>query len=158
MFELDIPSISAIAAAVGVLVGVVLTVVELRNLTKTRQMDLIMKVNSTWLSKEMLQSWDTLRKTEFKNYSDYEEKCSVESRQIVGFFDSLGLLLKRRLVDIGLISDLFILEAPWKKMKPFVEGLRERANDRRLHGHFEYLYHEWKRRERQLQQKGAKNG
>lgn len=152
---LDIPSITGIVAAIGVIVGVIFTVQELRNMTKTRQMDLIMRIHSTWLS-TMLQPWDTLRKTEFKNYSDFE-KCSIESNQIVGFFDGLGLLLKRRLVDIGLISDLFILERPWKKMKPFVEGLRERSNEKRLHGHFEYLYNEWKKREQQLASKTAQH-
>ena len=39
---LDIPSISALAAAFGVIVGVVLAVLELRNITKTRQMELIL--------------------------------------------------------------------------------------------------------------------
>jgi hypothetical protein len=34
---LDIPSISAIIAAVGVTIGVVLTVLEIRNLVDTRQ-------------------------------------------------------------------------------------------------------------------------
>jgi len=36
---LDIPSISAIVAAVGVIVGFVFTVLELRNLVKARQTD-----------------------------------------------------------------------------------------------------------------------
>lgn len=39
---LDIPSILAIVAAVGVLIGVVLAVLELRNLVRQRQTDLIM--------------------------------------------------------------------------------------------------------------------
>ena len=34
---LDIPSISAVLAAIGVMVGVVLAILELRNITKTRQ-------------------------------------------------------------------------------------------------------------------------
>jgi len=34
---LDIPSISAVVAAAGVIIGVVLTVIELRNLVKQRQ-------------------------------------------------------------------------------------------------------------------------
>lgn len=34
---MDIASISGLAAAIGVLVGVVLAILELRNITKTRQ-------------------------------------------------------------------------------------------------------------------------
>jgi hypothetical protein len=149
----DITSISAVVAAAGVLVGVVLTVLELRNITKTRQMDIIMRVHSTWLN-AILQSWDTLNKTEFKNYSDFQEQCSVESMQVATFFDSLGLLLQRGFVDIDLVSELFIMERPWKKMKPFVEGIREKVDDRRVYGHFEYLYNEWKKRE----QRGINSG
>jgi hypothetical protein len=55
---------------------------------------------------------------------DYEEKCPLEAMQIAGFFQSLGLLLYRGLVGIGLVYDLFIMERPWQKMKPFVEGMR----------------------------------
>ncbi len=38
---LDIPSISAVVAATGVIVGVILTIVKLRNLVKQRQTDLM---------------------------------------------------------------------------------------------------------------------
>jgi hypothetical protein len=37
MFELDISSLSAIIAAIGVIVGVILTVLEVRNWVDTRQ-------------------------------------------------------------------------------------------------------------------------
>ena len=41
---LDIPSISAIVAAIGVIIGVVFTVLEPRNLVKTRQTDLMIRL------------------------------------------------------------------------------------------------------------------
>jgi len=150
---LDIPSISAIVAAVGVLIGVALTVLELRNITRTRQMDLIIRIRSMWLDK-VCQSWLTIRKIEFKSYDDYEEKCLLEAHDVAVFFDSLGLLSHKGLVDIGLISQLFIVGRVWKKMQLFVEGARKTANEPRTYRHFEYLYNEWKKEE----QKGVKSG
>ena len=149
----DITEISAMVAAAGVLVGVVYYVLEIRYQTRTKQMDLIMRIRSMWMDKEMLQSWDTIKKTEFKNYDDYKEKCPVQAEQVATFFDSLGLLLHRGLVDIDLISQLFFLETPWKKMKLYVEGIRERAKEPRVYRNFEYLYNEWKKREQKFQPK-----
>jgi hypothetical protein len=49
---LDIPSISAIVAAAGVLVGVVYYILEIRQQTKIRQTDLIMRMYSSYGSRE----------------------------------------------------------------------------------------------------------
>jgi len=45
---LDIPSISTLVAAVGVIVGVVFAVLELKNITRTRQTDLVVRLYSTF--------------------------------------------------------------------------------------------------------------
>ena len=151
-------TVSIAIASAGVFLAAIYYVLQLRHQTSAKQVDLIMRIRSMWLDKEMVQSWETIRKTEFKNYDDYKEKCPGEARQVAGFFDNLGLLLHRGLIDIGLVSELFLLEVPWQKMKLFVEGGRERANEPRIYCNFEYLYNEVKKREQQLQQKGAKNG
>jgi len=57
----DITEISAIVAAAGVLVGVVFTVLQLRDLVKTRQSDLLMRMHLAFSSKEcvmQLSRWD----------------------------------------------------------------------------------------------------
>ena len=51
---LDIPSISSAVAAFGVIVGVILAVLELRNITKTRQMELIMNYMSRFGTREFI--------------------------------------------------------------------------------------------------------
>jgi hypothetical protein len=43
-------------------------------------------------------------------------------------------------------------------MKPSLEGARKRFNEPKIGYGFEYLHNELKKREQQLQQKGAKNG
>ena len=150
----DIQTVSIAIASSGVFLAAIYYILQLRHQASAKQIDLIMRIRSMWLDKEMVQSWDVIRKTELKNYADYEEKCSMEARQVAGFFDNLGLLLHRGLIDIDLVSELFLLELPWQKMKLYVEGGRERSNEPRLYGNFEYLYSEWKKRE----QKGVNNG
>jgi len=67
---LDIPSISAVVAAIGVLVGVVLAIVELRNITKTRQMELIMSIYSLFTTRQYMEAWEKLRTRDSKTMTD----------------------------------------------------------------------------------------
>jgi hypothetical protein len=64
----DIQTISIMLASASVIAGVVYYALQLRHQARAKQMDVIMKLHSTWLSKEMLQSWEILRKNEFRSY------------------------------------------------------------------------------------------
>jgi cytosine/uracil/thiamine/allantoin permease len=52
MFELDVSSLSAIIAAIGVMIGVILTVLEVRNWVNTRQTDLVARARYKKRGKE----------------------------------------------------------------------------------------------------------
>jgi hypothetical protein len=58
----DITEVSAIVAAAGVLVGVVLNVLELRHLRKQRQTDLVVKLYSAFTSDDFLKSLEVLHR------------------------------------------------------------------------------------------------
>jgi len=49
---LDVPSISAVVAGAGVLVGVALAYLEVRNLVEARQTDLVTRLYSTYGSRD----------------------------------------------------------------------------------------------------------
>ena len=150
---LDIPSISAIVAAVGVLVGVALTVLELRNLVQTRQTELVMRLYSSRASKEFQEAWKKVMAKEFKDYHDYEKWYEWSDYIEVGiFFEGIGILLCRKLIDIRLVDDLFsyIIKTTWKKIKRVVEGVRKHNNAPQIFEWFEYLYNEMQKREQQL--------
>jgi len=53
---LDIPSVSAVVAAVGVLVGVALTYLEIRSLVSTRKTDLVIGIWSLVGTREYLEA------------------------------------------------------------------------------------------------------
>lgn len=106
---------------------------------------------STFLSKEVFQTFATLRRAEFKNYDDFEEKCDLEARQVADFGENAGLLVKRKLVDVSLVAETYDVNDVYEKLRPWIEETRKRANNPRLYEWFEYLVNEVKKREQKLQ-------
>jgi len=158
---LDIPSISSIVAAAGVLVGVVFAVLQLRDLMRTRQTDLVMRLYSIFGSKEFQEAWVETLRLDFKDYHEYLKKYGATSEKpvytsvnmVAAFFEGIGILLRRRFVDIALIDDLFSSDIviTWRKMKSLVEGWRKQFNRPQISEYFEYLYNEMRKREQTLQ-------
>jgi hypothetical protein len=170
---LDVSSISAIVAAAGVLVGVVIAVVELRNLVKTRQTDLVMRLYSTMSEREWEEAAFRILGLDYVDYSDYTQKygsilaatpTNVAFFTIGSFFEGIGVLLHRRLADISLVYDLFDESVEmWEKMKPVVEGYREQYGKqmpriKKSMQWFEYLHGELQKREQKLQRSGVNSG
>ena len=166
---LDIPSISAIVAAIGVLVGVILTVLQLRHFVKDRHIDLAIRMNP-WMNVSGSELTDGIGKMwslEYKDYDDFVERYghfgSSKPEQkavymVMNYFEGIGLLLKRNLMDINFAWDLFGTSyfAVWEKVKPLVEGARKRYDMPDAWNYFEYLYNEMKKREQKLQQSSVK--
>jgi hypothetical protein len=157
MFELDISSLSAIIAAIGVMIGVVLTVLEVRNWVNTRQTDLVIRLYSTFGSDEIQEAWERIQTREFKDFDSYRKEYGLQDVNKVGwFFEGLGVLLHRKLIDISLVDDLFSspVKRAWEKLKPVAEGERNQTNRPQIWEWFEYVYNEMKKRE----QRGVNSG
>jgi hypothetical protein len=159
---LDITSISAIVASVGVIVGVVFTVMELRNLVETRQTDLVIRLYTTFGSKEMRQTWEKVVARDEVDFSAYQRKFGLSDINEIGwFFEGVGVLLHKKLIDIAVVDDLFSspIKVSWEKLKPIAEGERKHYGRPQVWEWWEYLYNEMQKREQQLAcKKGAKNG
>ena len=152
---LDIPSISARVAAIGVLVGVTLAYLEVRTLVKQRQTDLVIGLYSTMGSKEMLETWEKIKTREYKDFNAYIKEYGLSEVHEVGiFYEGIGVLLRRKLIDIGLVDDLFSIpiKSVWEKLKPIVEWQRKQSGRPQYYEWFEYLYNEMQKREQRLQQ------
>ena len=163
--EFDITSVSAIVAAAGVLVGVVLTVIELRNLVKQRKSDLLMRLHLAFSTKENSEAVLKYLSTEYKDYDDFVMKYGLPFAEgpvqtvfvVVGnFFEGIGVLLKNKFVDIDLVTELFAVELFWQKWKPLVEGTRKQFGNPQLLEWFEYLYNEVKRENRSFNKHKSK--
>ncbi len=150
---MDIASISALVAAVGVIVGVVLTVLELRNLVEARQTDLVIRLYSTFGSKELQEAWEKVDTRKYEGFNAYVQKHGcLEVNEVGWFFEGIGVLLRRKLIDIDLVDDLFSspVKLAWEKLKPIAEGQREQKQRPQIWEWFEHVYNEMKKREQTL--------
>jgi hypothetical protein len=152
----DITEISAIVAAAGVLVGVILTVLELRHLAKSRRTDSYWRIMSSFNNKEHLEALDKVLSLEFKNYDDFTRKygnffsgkceVAVPFAMVCDLYEATGLLLHNGLLEYEIASEFPVI-LTWEKVKPIVEGLRKELRSPQYYNRFEYLYNEIKKRE-----------
>jgi hypothetical protein len=151
----DIQTISITIASAGVLIAATYYTLQIRHQTKLRQTDLVMRLYSTFGSKEFQDAWTRIESIEFKNYDEYVKKCGLgDYAQCATFFEGIGVLLQKKLIDINLVDALFSvpLKFMYERMKPIIEGNREQLHTQKVFEHFEYLYNEMKKREQKLQQ------
>jgi len=157
---IDISTLSGLVASISVVIGVIFAVLQLRDLVKTRQTDLVMRLYSAYGSREFQEAWVETLRLEFKDYKDFLKKYGATSEKpaytsvnmVASFFEGIGILLRRKLVDISLVDDLFSSDIiiTWHKMKPIVEGWRKQFNRPQISEWFEYLNNEMTKREQKL--------
>ena len=154
---LDIPSISAIVATAGVIIGFVFTYLQLRNLARTRRTELRWRILESVSSREFLEAGMKILDVEFKDQKDFEEKypaLRIEMAMVLNFFDGVGELLRKGLTDYEIVSSMPVV-LMWEKMIPFIEGTRKAYNDPTFWANFEHFYNETKKRQQQLSSKTA---
>ena len=151
----DVQTISIVVATASVVVGVIFAVLQLRDFVKTRQTDLIMRLYSRYGSEGFQKTQEKVRKRlggEALNFHDYEEKYGLGEWGAVGtFFEGVGILLYRKLIDIGLVDDLFTapVNMAWDTMKDSIIEARKEYGQPTVFEWFEYLHNEMKKREQQ---------
>ena len=138
----DIQTVSIAIASAGVFAAAIYYIFQLRHQTKMRQTELVMRLSSHFGSKEFQEAWLKVIGAEFK---DYMVEVGI-------FFEDIGILLHRKLIDRGLVDDLFrySIRTSWEKMKPLIEGIRKQRNAPYAFAYFEYLYNEMRKTERRL--------
>ncbi len=156
---LGVTEISAVVAAVGVVIGVIYYILEMRHQNKVRQTDLITRLSyDVSVNKEFLEATIDVMKTQFSDYDDFVKKFGdpISRNQVplsfmmVGnFFEQIGVLYRNKLIDIPLVIQLFPVSMLWEKMKPLAEGMRSEYHNPGFFEHFEYFYDEMKKREKE---------
>ena len=173
----DIQTVSIVIASASVVAGVIYYSLQIRHQNlqlqqqnKMRQTDLVIRLYSTFISKEFFDGLMKFLALEFKDYEDYVNKYgpilsvgkyglainnTPELRDLLivdNFFNQVGILLHRGFIDADLVRDVFtyIVEMLWKKAEPIIQGMRKELNQPEVGKWFEYLYNEMKKREQQL--------
>jgi len=163
---LDIPSISGIVAAVGVIVGVVLAYSELRSLVKqreidveTRQAELFMQIYDHYYTEDFLgDENEILFRWKWKDFDDFWQKYGPEKNaeafnkwdSLQTYFKGVGVLVKMNLIDLDLVKDLMgtSIVLHWEKSGSIIREFRRRYWPH-AYEWYEYLYNEIKKREQQ---------
>jgi hypothetical protein len=143
-------TVSIAIASAGVVAGVVYYALQLRHQIKQRQTDLVMRLYSSYGSEGFQKSLDKVRRREAKGFHDYEEKYGLAEWIAIGtFFEGIGILLHRKLIDIGLVDDLFTapIKMSWDIMKDSIIEARKEYSLPTIFEWFEYLHNEMKKRE-----------
>jgi hypothetical protein len=151
----DIQTLSIAIASAGVFAAAIYYIFQIRHQTGIRQTDLVIRLYSSVSSKDFLEAWENFRDREIKSHADYKEKYGfLEFNQVFAVFDEVGILLRRKLIDVDIAFDLFGDSVIYikEKFKPW-EGTIDDVRESR--GGFGYLYNEMKKREQQQASKKA---
>jgi Domain of unknown function (DUF4760) len=79
------------------------------------------------------------------DYNEYKEKYSGASMErchfvaVCGFFELSGVLVNHGLIDQDLYFDIFNPTPFWNKVKPIIEGMRNKRSDPYYYENFESL-------------------
>jgi len=171
MVEITLPLVLQILQTVGILVGIVYYMTIMRNAQRTRELtlkaqeqaketrqaQLLMELYETYRSPEFRKRTQTIGNLEYTDFDDFWEKYGVDANpdfwaewfSVATFFNGIGVLVSRKLLDIDLVEELLsnITDRCWEMMGSIVLEWRKTIPTQKnrkyelLHG-FEFLYNE----------------
>jgi hypothetical protein len=156
-------TVSIAIASTGILLAAIYYILQIRHQNRMRQTELVMKLYSTFDTLEFLEAWHKIFwMPELKDYDDFVKKLEGKryiASYVLNFYEEVGILLRRKLIDIGLVDALLgnSTKNIWEKIRIPIEYVRKSGIDPRAYENVEYVYNEMKKRELQLQE-GVKNG
>jgi hypothetical protein len=106
-------------------------------------MDLIMRLYEFANTAEFQGAWLTVINARITTYGDFEKLPKPEQvafYQVGALFESLGVLVERKIVGVDIVEDMFLTRLAWETMKPFVAGLRQRFGEEENYASFEKLH------------------
>jgi hypothetical protein len=148
----DIPSISAIVATVGGLGAVLFADLQLRDFVKTRRAQFFMSIYELGINKDFGELALKALNLEYKDYDDFVNKygppfsdnpAQLAFNVLCMYNEAIGILVKKKMLDIELVSELMSVDLFWGKVKPIVEGMRKQFNQPAIYEWFEYLFTEF---------------
>jgi hypothetical protein len=120
-----------------------LTENQLRQNNELANMDMVMRLYEFANTAEVQNSWVTVLHSEVNTTQDWQNlstKDQVSFYQIAALFESLGVLVQRKLVQLDVIDDMFQIELAWEKLRHFTQAIRDRFGQESSYVGFEYLY------------------
>ena len=131
----------------------------IRHQTKTRQSDLVWRMEQTIYADDYREAILKVLNLDFKDYEDFVKKYGPylsdsptmkALTKINVLYGGLGNLVAKKLIDFELVYGVFSTACcrAWEKVKPIIEGYRKASNQPTYLLDFECLYNEMRKREK----------
>jgi hypothetical protein len=120
-----------------------LTTEQLRQNNELANMDMIMRLYEFANTAEFQSAWLTVISSRIKSFQDFmnlPKPEQVSFFQIAALFESIGVLVDRKIVTQGTVSDMFLTQTAWNALQPFINGMREKYGDEESYTFFERLH------------------
>jgi len=118
---------------------------------ETRQAQLFMQVYDRWQDPQYWSYWADIQSKDWEDYDSHQEKYGrsnnldawTKSATLFAFYEGLGVLVKRGLIDPHLVDDLLggTVVRYWEKWGLHYREMRKRENYPQIAEQIEYLYH-----------------
>ncbi|MFX0054870.1 MAG: hypothetical protein ACFFAX_11880 [Promethearchaeota archaeon] len=150
----DVAIASIVVACISVVVASLLAVLQLRHQNETRQAQLFMDIYDEFYSPEWHRRWlelvYTVQDEELMDSDGIPTFLKGDIDKYVGataltsFFEGIGLLVKKGLIDINLVAELMStpLIFVWQRVEKLVMRVRELTGRPQVYEWYEYLYNE----------------
>ena len=140
---------TAILSALAGITAALFIIIQLRHMDKHKDLEISIKLFE-WAETDRLRKafrW-VEKEFNFQNLDKYkaeaEEDLEVSDYpyQVEAFFEEVGFLVNKKLVDIDVIVDRLgsHIISNWEKMQPWIMASRNERNDKTFGEHFEELY------------------
>ncbi|MHA1939540.1 MAG: DUF4760 domain-containing protein [Candidatus Thorarchaeota archaeon] len=144
----DFASVSIVIASASVVFGVILAIMQMRDQNKTRQAQLFMEIYEQFSRSGFLDWSFKVREAFISHEGEGSPEIWETSRgnvlSVLAYYEGVGVLVKRNLVDINLVADL--ISTPciflWEAIESWVMWRRELFERPQTWEWIEYLYHE----------------
>ena len=140
---------TAILSALAGISAAVFLIIELRHMDKHKDLEISMKLFEWAETDRLRKAFRWVKKDfQFENIDKYKAEVqeNFEVRdypyQIEAFFEEVGFLVNKNLVDIDVIVDRLgsYIISNWDKLRPWIIAIRKERNDRTFGEHFEKLH------------------
>jgi len=161
-----IESIPYVLTGIGIIISILYYTTVLQNANKTRELQLraqehatetrqaalFMPIYETFRNPEFRRQVTEIQQQTWKDLDEFLEKYGPENNPdayatriaVSSFFEGIGVLVKRDLVDICMVHNLLGVSVvnTWEKIGPVFIDARTRVNEPYIYLDFEYLYNE----------------
>ena len=154
---IELQSILTLLTLISVPIGVFYHIMTLANTRRNQELtlenrnaQLLMGIYDKYTETELMKQQVEILNSDWKDIEDFWNRYGPQTNpefyskfgRLAYYFDGIGVLLKRRLVDKDAIYDLmgvYILQYWNNYYGPLMSGLRERWNNPDAYKQFEYL-------------------